>query len=227
VVLEGYLAYDDAVPGKRPAVLVIHEWTGINPYVQSRVDQLARMGYVAFGADIYGKGVRPTTMEEAARQAAVYKNDRPLMRARARAGLDALLNRPEADPARVAVIGYCFGGTAALELARAGAPVAGVVSFHGGLQTPLPAVKGVLKAKVLALCGADDPYVPPAEVAAFEEEMRQAGADWSLTAYGGAVHSFTNPAAGNDPSKGAAYDAAADRRSWEAMKAFFAELFTK
>jgi len=226
-VLEGYLAYDDAVTGKRPAVLVVHEWTGINPYVKGRVEQLARLGYVAFAADIYGKGVRPQTMEEAGKQATLFKNDRPLMRARGRAGLDVLLKNPLADPARIAAIGYCFGGTTVLELARDGAPLAGVVSFHGGLATPLPAAKGALKAKVLALAGGDDPYVPAAERTAFEEEMRSCGADWSLTVYGGAVHSFTNPASGNDPSKGAAYNASADRRSWEAMKAFFAEIFAR
>jgi dienelactone hydrolase len=226
-VLEGYLAYDDAVAGKRAAVLVMHEWTGINPYITGRVDQLARMGYVAFAADIYGKGIRPQTMEEAGKQASLYKGDRPLLRARARAGLDALLKQPQADPARVAAIGYCFGGTAALELARDGAPLAGVVCFHGGLQTPLPAGKGGVKAKVLVLHGGDDPYVPAAEVAAFQEEMRTAGADWTFTAYGGAVHSFTNPDSGNDASKGAAYSAPADRRSWEAMKSFLAELFGK
>ena len=129
------------------------------------------------------------------------------------------------DPTRIAAIGYCFGGTTVLELARSGADIAGVVSFHGGLSSPTPGDAKNIKAKVLALHGADDPNVPPKEVAAFEDEMRQAGVDWQLVAYGGAVHSFTDWNAGNDNAKGAAYNERADRRSWEAMKQFFAELF--
>jgi dienelactone hydrolase len=224
-VLEGYLAYDSAGPARRPGVLVVHEWTGINPYVRMRVERLAALGYVAFAADIYGKGIRPETPKEAGALAGRYKGDRPLLRARVRAGLDELRRQPGVDGARVAAIGYCFGGTTVLELARSGADVRGVVSFHGGLDTPTPGDAAAIKAKVLALHGADDPYVPAAQVQAFEEEMRAGGVDWQLTKYSGAVHSFTNPGAGSDTSKGAAYNAAADRRSWEAMKAFFAELF--
>jgi dienelactone hydrolase len=224
-VLEGFLAWDDSLPGARPGVLVVHEWTGIGPYVKRRVDELARLGYVAFAADIYGKGVRPAGGAEAAKTASIYKDDRPLMRARAQAGFDVLRAHPLVDRARVAAIGYCFGGTTALELARSGAPLAGVVSVHGGLGTPLPADPGGVKAAVLVLHGADDPFVPPEEVRAFEAEMRRAGADWRLVAYGGAVHSFTNPEAGSDPSRGAAYDARADRRSWRDMQVFFEEIF--
>lgn len=227
-VLEGYLAYDDAAPGKRPGVLVVHEWNGLGDYVRKRVEQLARLGYVAFGADIYGKGIRPATPEAAAREAGKYRGaDRQLLRARARAGLDELLKQPKVDSGRVAAIGYCFGGTAVLELARSGADLLGVVSFHGGLDTPDPADAKNIRAKVLALHGADDPHVPPQQVAAFQEEMRKGGVDWQMVIYGGAVHSFTNPASGNDPSKGVAYNEKADRRSWEAMKVFFAEIFLK
>ncbi|HEY6007814.1 MAG TPA: dienelactone hydrolase family protein, partial [Geobacteraceae bacterium] len=129
------------------------------------------------------------------------------------------------DPARLAAIGFCFGGTTVLELARSGVDLAGVVSFHGGLDTPNPADATRIKGKVLALHGADDPFVPHADVAAFEKEMRSAGVDWQLNIYGGAVHSFTNPASGNDPSKGAAYKEKAERRSWHAMRQFFRELF--
>lgn len=222
VVLEGLVALDDAQQGKRPAVLVIHEWTGINPYIKRRVRELAALGYVAFAADIYGKGVRPTNREEAAAQAKIYKSDRALMRARAAAGLAALLRQPRVDASRVAAIGYCFGGTTALELARSGATLAATVSFHGNLDTPRPGDATRIKGAVLVLHGADDPVVPAKEVLAFQEEMRKAKVDWQLVAYGGAVHSFTNPGAGSDPSKGVAYDARADRRSWEAMKAFFA-----
>ncbi len=223
--LEGYLAWDDAIAGPRPGVLVVHEWTGLGDYVKMRARKLAEMGYIAFAADIYGKGVRPTSPREAAPLAGKYKSDPALMRARVRAGLDVLRREPLCDPKRVAAIGYCFGGTCVLELARSGADVAGVVSFHGGLATANPADAKNIRCKVLALHGADDPHVTPKEVAAFEDEMRAAGVDWQLVAYGGAVHAFTNPGAGNDNSKGAAYNAAADRRSWEAMKAFFAEIF--
>ena len=223
--LEGYLAWDDAIAGPRPGVLVVHEWTGLGDYVKTRARKLAELGYIAFAADIYGKGVRPATPQEAGKVAGKYKNDPKLMRQRVRAGLDALLSEPLCDPKRVAAIGYCFGGTCVLELARSGADVAGVVSFHGGLATANPADAKNIRGKVLALHGGDDPHVPPREVAAFEDEMRAAGVDWQLVVYGGAVHAFTNPAAGNDNSRGAAYNAAADRRSWEAMKAFFAEIF--
>jgi dienelactone hydrolase len=224
-VLEGYLAYDDALQGKRPGVLVVHEWYGLNDYARRRAEQVARLGYVALAADIYGKGVRPSTPAEAAEVAGRFKADRALLRARVLAGLAALEARPDVDPARVAAIGYCFGGTGVLELARSGAALAGVVSFHGNLDTPNPGDARNIKARVLALSGADDPFVDAGQVAAFEAEMRAARVDWQLVRYGGAVHSFTNPAAGNDPSKGAAYDERADRRSWEAMRQFLKELF--
>lgn len=223
--LEGYLAYDDSVWGPRPGILVVHEWTGLGPYVKQRVEQLARLGYVAFGADIYGKGVRPATPEAAAKEAGKYKGDRQLLRARAQAGLAELRKQPQADPAKLVAIGYCFGGTTVLELARSGADLIGTVSFHGGLDTPAPGDARNIKGRVLALHGGDDPYVPPAQVAAFQEEMRAGGVDWQFVSYGGAVHSFTNPAAGNDNSKGAAYNDKADQRSWQAMRQFFAELF--
>lgn len=223
--LEGIVAWDDAVKGRRPGILVVHEWTGVGPYVKSRAEQLAKLGYVAFCVDVYGKGVRPVGPKEAGETAGRFKEDRPLLRRRVAAGLEELRRNELADPRRIAAVGYCFGGTAVLELARSGADVAGVVSFHGGLSTPLPASAGSLKAKVLVLHGADDPFVPAAEVTGFEAEMRRASADWQLVAYGGAVHSFSNPASGSDRSKGAAYDPRADRRSWEAMLAFFGELF--
>jgi dienelactone hydrolase len=223
VVLEGYLAYDAALKGKRPGVLVVHEWQGHNPYVRKRAEQLARLGYVAFALDMYGKGMIAKDAKEAAALAGIYKGDRKLMRTRAAAGLDVLRGRPETDPKRLAAIGYCFGGTTVLELARSGADLASVVSFHGGLDTPTPEDAGNIKGKVLALHGGDDPFVPVKQVEAFQEEMRKGGVDWQFVSYGGAVHSFTNPGSGNDNSKGAAYNERADRRSWEAMKAFFAE----
>ncbi len=224
-MLEGYLAWDDSFPGKRPGVLVIHDWRGVGPFVKGIADRLAGMGYVALAPDIYGKGVRPANADQAAAQAGIYRSDRPLLRARANAGLDVLLRHELVDPARVAVMGYCFGGGAALELARSGAPMAGVISFHGNLDTPKPADTKNIRGKVLVLHGADDPNLPPAQLTAFEEEMRGAKADWQLILYGGAVHAFTNPGAGNDPAKGAAYNEKADRRSWEALKLFFGEIF--
>ena len=225
VVLEGYLAWDDSSTAQRPGVLIVHEWTGINDHMRQRAEMLAKLGYVAFAADIYGKGIRPAAQPEAAKTAGIYKNDRPLMRARAAAGLAELRRHKLTDPARVAAIGYCFGGTTVLELARSGADVNGVISFHGGLSTPTPHDARNIRGKVLALHGADDPFVKPDEVAAFQDEMRKGGVDWQFISYSKAVHSFTNKAAGNDNSKGAAYNEKADLRSWEAMKQFFAEIF--
>ena len=222
--LEGYVAWDDAVQGKRPGVVVVHDWMGIGPFAKSKCDDLARLGYVALAADIYGVGVRPANAQEAGAQAGKYKGDRALLRARVVAALDALRGTGMADPKKIAAIGFCFGGTTVIELARSGADVAGVVSFHGGLDSPSPADGKNIKGKVLALHGADDPYVPAADLAAFEDEMRKAGVDWRLVKYGGAVHAFTNPAAGNDNSKGAAYNERADRRAWADMQAFFAEI---
>jgi len=224
-VLAGYLAYDDAAQGKRPGVLVVHEWTGLGDYVKRRTEQLAKLGYVAFAIDMYGKGIRPTNPKEAAVQAGIYQSNRPLMRDRAQAGLAVLQQNPQVDANRIAAIGYCFGGGTVLELARSGAPVAGVVSFHGNLDTPKPADAKNIKGKVLVLHGASDPLVPPEQVAAFKQEMTDAGVDWQMVFYGGAVHSFTNPEAGNDPSKGVAYNASADKRSFVAMRQFFADIF--
>lgn len=224
-VLEGYLAYDEAVKGKRPGVLVAHEWMGLVPYTRMRTEQLAELGYIAFAIDMYGKGVRPKDRQEAAAQTKIYRSDRQLMRSRARAGLEALWKHAFTDTKRIAAIGYCFGGGTALELARSGADLAGAVSFHGSLDTPNPEDARNIRGKVLVLHGADDPAVPGEQVLAFQDEMRKAGVDWQMVIYGGAVHSFTNPEAGADKSRGSAYDEKADRRSWEAMKLFFAEIF--
>jgi dienelactone hydrolase len=224
-VLEGYLAWDDAVKGPRPGILIVHQWMGVTEYEKMRAEQLAGMGYVALAADVYGKGVHPKDTAEAGALAGKFKGDRALLRARVNAGLGALRANPLVDARRVAAIGYCFGGTGVLELARSGADLAGVVSFHGGLDSPNPADGRNIKARVLVLHGADDPYVPAKDIAAFQQELREAKVDWQMVYYSGAVHAFTQKAAGNDPSRGAAYNERADRRSWEAMKAFFAELF--
>jgi dienelactone hydrolase len=225
--LEGYVAYDDSLSGKLPGVIIVHEWNGIGPYVKKRAEQIASLGYVAFCIDIYGKGVRPKDMKEAGEQATLYRNNRQLMRERARAGLEEMKKMERVDTSRIAAMGYCFGGGVVLELARSGADIRGAVSFHGNLDTPHPEETKALKAKILVLHGADDPHVTPEQVSAFQSEMRKAGADWQMNIYGNAVHAFSNPDAGNDPSKGAAYNKEADHRSWEAMKLFYREIFGK
>lgn len=223
-VLEGFVAYDDAIQGKRPGVLIVHQWKGLGDYEKKRAEMLAKMGYVAFAADIYGKGIRPSDTKAAGAEAGKYKANRVLLRKRAQAGLATLQKQEMTDATRVTAIGYCFGGTTVIELARSGSPMAGVVSFHGALDSPNPADGKNIKAKVLALHGADDPFVPAKDVAAFEEEMRQAKVDWRLVKFGGAVHSFTDWGAGSDDTTGAAYNEKADRRSWEYMKEFFGEI---
>lgn len=223
--LEGFLAYDDASQIQRPGVLVVHEWKGLNDYAKKRAEQLAGLGYIALAVDMYGKGVRAQSHDEAAKLSGVYKNDRQLMRRRILAGYDELKRHPLTDPARIAAIGYCFGGASVLELARSGADVVGVVSFHGSLSNPNPADARNIKGKVLILHGADDTFISPEEVEAFKQEMAASGADYKFIAYPGAVHSFTVPSAGNDPSTGMAYNAQADQQSWEAMREFFSQLF--
>lgn len=223
--LRGHMVYDRTIDGKRPAVLVIHEWWGLNEYARSRANQMAEMGYIAFALDMYGAGVWLKSASEASVWAGKFYENRQLMRDRAKAGLQILLEHELTDTSRVAVIGYCFGGSVALELARSGADISGVVSFHGGLSTPNPGDAKNIKCPILVLHGGDDPNVPPAQVEAFQKEMRDAGVDWQMDIYGGAVHAFTNPAAGDDNSKGAAYNKKADLRSWRAMKDFFSEIF--
>ena len=227
VVLEGYLAWDDALPGPRPGVLVVHQWLGLGDNERRRADMLAGLGYAALAADVYGRGVRPRDTTEAAAQAGKFYGDRPLFRARLAAGLAELKRQTVVDPARTAAVGYCFGGGGVLELARAGADLAGVVSFHGSLDTPLPAAAGGVRAKVLVCHGAVDPYVKPEAVRGFIEEMEAVGVDYQLVMYAGAVHAFTQKEAGDDPSRGAAYDADADRRSWLAMRNFLTEVFAR
>lgn len=221
----GFLAYDDAAAGKRPGVLVAPEWWGLNDYAKHRATQLAELGYVALAIDPYGGGKVAADAQEAGRMATALKQNTKELRARAAAALETLKKNPHVDPSKLAAIGYCFGGTTVLELARGGAELAGVVSFHGDLATPTPAQPGQIKAQVLALHGGDDPFVPPEVVAAFQKEMQNAGAKWQLNIYGGAVHTFTNPDADKRAMKGSAYNATADRRSWREMREFFSEIF--
>lgn len=224
VALEGYLAYDRTIDGPRPAVLVVHDWTGVGEYVQVRCQMLARLGYVAFAADIYGRGVRPQGGEAAAVAGSYYGNP-TLMRARVQAGLAQLVSEPLVDPSRVAAIGYCFGGAVALALVASGADIAGVVSFHGALSPVSAHDAAQIKARVLVLTGAADPVVPDDAVVAFQNSLRQVPAvHWQLTSYSNAMHAFTLPEAA-DPEHGANYNAPAARRSWVAMRDFFDEIF--
>ena len=223
-VCEGWHAYDDSRPGKRPGILIVHQWTGLSDYEKMRASQLAELGYNVFALDIYGKGVRPQP-PESAKESGKYKENRALFRRRLEAGLKVLQGLPQTDADEVAAIGYCFGGTGVLELARSGAYIDGVVSFHGGLGTPTPEDAEEIECSVLVLHGADDPYVPVSEVEAFHREMKAAEVAYEFVAYPGAVHSFTQKSAGDDPSKGSAYHAEADAKSWEAMKAFLAKAF--
>ena len=224
-VLVGYVSYDANMTAKRPGIVVIHDWMGVSEDTKMRAEQLAQLGYTAFVADIYGKNKLPKDQKEAGELAGKFKADRALLRKRVIAALDQLRKNKTVEGSKLAVMGYCFGGTTALELARSGADVKGVVTFHGGLDSPTPADGKKIKGKVLALHGADDPYVPADQVKAFEDEMRGGNVDWELVKYSKAVHSFTIKGAGNDNSKGAAYNAEADRRSWIAMKNFFEEIF--
>jgi len=223
--LAGQVVYDDSSTAARPGVVIFHQWKGPTDYELGRARQLAELGYVAFVADIYGKGVRPTDPKQAGAEAGKFRSDRALLRARTAAALDALKAQPFVDKTRVAAIGYCFGGGAALELARSGAPLSGIVSFHGSLDTPNPADAKNIKEPLLILHGADDPFVTPAVVAAFKKEMDDAHVKYEFIAYPGAVHGFTMKEAGDDPSKGMAYNAKADAESWAQMKAFFAKIF--
>ncbi|HVG51322.1 MAG TPA: dienelactone hydrolase family protein [Xanthobacteraceae bacterium] len=220
---EGFAAY---VPtgDKRPGILLCPDWMAVTPFSNTRANMLLSLGYNVFVVDMYGKGVRPVAQDACAAEMMKYRNDRKLLRSRARAGLDMLKKLPNTDTSRLGAIGYCFGGTTALELARDGADVKAVVSFHGNLDTPNPGDAKNIKGHVLVLHGADDPIVPDAEVLAFQKEMRDAGVDWQVVSYGNAVHAFTN---WNIPAKTpgpAAYETKADNRSWVAMQEFFEEV---
>ena len=226
VQLEGYLAYDDAATakGRVPGVLVVPEWWGLNDYAKGRAEQLARLGYVAFAVDMYGKGVVTTDAKKAGELAKAFYGS-PLMAERARAGLDQLLQTGLADASRVAAIGYCFGGSTVQALAFSGAPLAGIVSFHGGL-IPVPAdAAAKTKAKIVICQGAADPFVKKEQAEAFVKALNEGGFDYQFISYSGAVHAFTNP--GADELQGIGYNAAADRRSWALMKSFFREIFSQ
>jgi len=225
VVLKGYLVYDNLLKSKRPGILLVHEWWGQNKYSKSRAEQLVNLGYVVFVVDMYGNGKVTDKAKEAKELSEPFYEDRQLMRERAAAGLEVLQNFKKVDPNKLGVIGYCFGGTVALELARSGANLDAVVSFHGGLSTPDSAGASNIRGEVLVLHGAADPFVPKEEVDKFIEEMNHADITWQLYQYSGAMHAFTNPEANLFKLEGVAYNLKADKRSWEAMRTFFYDIF--
>lgn len=224
LVLEGFIAYPDQ-DRISPGILIAHQWMGLGPYEKGRAKMLAQMGFVAMAVDIYGKGVRPKNREEASKLASQYRSDRQALRQRLKAAHEFLMKDKRVISQSIAAIGYCFGGGAVIEYARSGANIKGVASFHGNLDTPQPEATRNIRAKILVLHGAADPHVPPEQVTGFQKEMDTANADWQLISYGHAVHSFTEEAAGNDPSKGAAYNENADLRSWAHLQIFLKELF--
>ena len=226
-VLQGYVTYDAKLATKRPGVVIVHDWMGMSALVKKKAEELAQLGYTAFAADIYGKEVRPKDSQEAGATAGIYKNNRPLLRERVLAAYQELRTHKTVDQNKIAAIGFCFGGMTALELARAGADLKGVVSFHGNLDTPSPGDAKNIKGRLLILHGADDPYVPATQVAAFEKEMKDAKVSYQIEKFPGAVHAFTNPEAGTDNSKGAAYNAQADEKSQISMRQFFNQIFKK
>ena len=223
-VLKGFIAWDDAVAGKRPGVLVVHEWWGLNDHARNQARRLAEAGYVGFALDMYGAGKVTTHPQDAQVFATEATKDPAVVAARFNAALELLKQDPRVDPARIAAIGYCFGGGVVLGMARAGADLAAVVSFHGSLGTKTPAEPGKVKARVLVLAGGADPFVPPEQVEAFRVEMQAAGARFDIVTYPGAKHGFTNPGAGSYGMAQLAYDPAADRQSWAAMLKVFREV---
>ena len=220
----GYLA-TPAGAGPRPGIVIFHEAPGLNEHVKRRATMLAELGFIALGADMYGGSTVAKDGDEAMRLMGTLRENTDLLRGRARAALDALAAQSGVDQKCLAATGYCFGGFTALELARSGAPLAGVVSFHGLLATQKPATPGAVKGKILVCTGSEDPLVPADQVVAFEREMSEAKVDWQVITYSGAKHAFTNPMADALNRPGFGYQEAADRRSWAAMRAHFAEIF--
>jgi dienelactone hydrolase len=224
LTLRGQVVCAEGRPGKRPGVLVVHEAWGLDEHAIEKAGKVAELGYVALAVDMFDEAPPAGNDAVFARTRGLRENPMEL-RARIRAAYDTLASRPEVDPQRMASIGYCFGGTTSLELARSGAPVAGVVSFHGTLSTASPVEPDSIRAKILVCTGADDPFIPLDQVQAFLQEMKQANADAQVILYSGAAHSFTNPGAGERGIPGLAYNRLADERSWRSMVSFLAEAF--
>jgi dienelactone hydrolase len=226
VNLNGLVAYDETASGKRPGVVIMPDAFGIGPFVKERAERLAKLGWVGMGADPYGNALMAKDLQEGIKYAMALLESPAKVRQRVRVAVEKLASMPQVDPNRIGVMGYCMGGTCSLEIARDGAAgVRGIVSFHGTLATQLPAVAGKVKAKVLVCHGADDPFVPVAQVAGLAEEMIKAGVNWQIVSYAGTVHSFTNPDAASIGAPGIAYNKHADDHSWKAMTAFFGEAF--
>ncbi len=230
VVMKGYLAYDRNVKGRRPGVLVVHEWWGHDEYARKRARMLAEMGYTALAVDMYGEGKQAMHPEDAGKFSSELMKNFDVAKARFMAAMEFLKKQPTVKTDQIAAIGYCFGGGIVLNMARQGVDLKGVVSFHGSLAAVKPAQKGAVKAKILVLHGADDKFTTPQQIEAFKEEMKAAGADFRFIAYPGAIHSFTNPDADEYAKKfnlPLGYNAEADRKSWEEMGKFFATIFKK
>lgn len=228
VVLKGYLAYVKNVKGKRPGVLVVHEWWGLNDYARKRANMLAEMGYVALAVDMYGDGKQAMHPDDAGKFSSELMKNFYVAKAWFLAAMEFLKSQPEVDPDRIAAIGYCFGGGVVLNMARQGVDLKGVASFHGSLTAVKPATPGSVKAKVLVLHGADDKFTTPEQVEAFKQEMKNSGTELRFIAYPGAVHSFTNPDADNLGKKfnlPLAYNSEADKKSWKEVKKFLIAIF--
>lgn len=223
-VLEGYMAWEDTSQDKRPAILVAHTWRGRSEFEEGRVERLAELGYVAFALDLYGKGVLGSGPDENAALMQPFLDDREHLQKRLQLALSAVQKQKEVDKARIAAIGYCFGGLCVLDLARINANLRGVASFHGLLGAPGNTKTGTTAVKVLAMHGWDDPMVSPDQVSEFAIEMTSMEADWQVHAYGHTMHAFTNPAA-SDKSRGTVYSPVADHRSWQSLQLFLAEIF--
>jgi dienelactone hydrolase len=225
LLMQSHLYYVDG-PSRRPGIVVFPEAFGLSQHAKNQAQRLAQLGYIAFAGDLHGEGKLFEDLKSVGPIIEALRNEPAHIRARAKGGLDALVARPEVDASRVAAIGYCFGGTMALELARGGNPILGVVGFHSGLATVVPQDARNIKGKILVCIGADDPVIPLAQRMDFENEMRNGGVDWQMDLYGGVVHSFTNP----DADKAgrthiSRYNAKAANRSWATMRAFFDEIF--
>ena len=224
VDLQGYLAWDDAVEGKRPGVMIAHAWAGRSDFENGKAEALAKLGYVGFALDNFGRGILGTNTEENSALIQPFLDDRAMLQGRLQIALEVLKGLDEVDASRVAAIGFCFGGLCVLDLARTGTDIRGVVSFHGLFGSPGNTAGNKIKAKVLALHGWDDPMAPPDQVVSLAEELSSMGADWQVHGYGNTMHAFTNPQA-NDPDFGTVYSPDADRRSWNAMQDFLSEIF--
>ena len=224
VELEGYLAYDKILKSVRGGVLLVHNANGRDKFIQERADELAKIGYVVFALDLYGKGIAPKDEEEEQELTARFLGeDRQLIRERARLGLEILSQQSKVDPNRLAAIGYGFGGMTVLELARSGESITAAINFFGALSTPTPEDASNIKGAVLILLGSEDPLIPRDEIEAFRTEMQNSNVDWQMNIYGGAYHGFTRYELGFDPSSGKAYNYNADKRSWEAVKSLLHE----